>query len=519
MRPLFFVFFMLITMAGSGAGGAVASQAATLKVATDSPVASLDPYFHNESPTNSINYNIFDGLLNFDKELNPYPVLAKSWKRIDDVTWQFVLQKNVRFHNGNPFTADDVVWSIERAKHSSVSKFKSVVTAIQRVEKVDDQTVNIKTCGPYPVLLRKLSYIRIMDREYSEFISDRELGLMPVGTGPYKLESWYPGKVMRLKANNDYFRGKPAIEKVQIRPYPIDKKRTLAITSGYVDLATRIPAAEVTQIKNNTSLNFFTRPGLRLIFLQMDQAREKSPYIEGVETNPFKDVRVRKALYYGIDETLIIKSVMNGFAQPAGQFYPGPVNSHDPSVKRPAYNPEKARALLAQAGFENGFTVVLDSPNDRYINDEKIVKAVALCLSKIGITVKVNAMPKAQFFPKVIHADTSFYLLGWACGDGDGSGFMDAALHSWDDERGYGTYNGGRYANPEVDKLIEASAMMLDEKKRSQVLIKAMHKSLVKDQCIIPLHYQVDLYATKKNLVMSPRADTYLYFYDMKFGN
>ncbi len=511
MKKPFFLFLLFVFIPSAG-------TTATLKVATDSPVVSLDPYFHNESPTNSINYNIFDGLLNFDKDLNPYPVLAKSWKQLDNVTWQFTLQKNVRFHNGNPFTADDVVWSFGRAKNNKTSRFKSVVTAIKRIEKIDDYTVNIITRGPYPILLRKLSAVRIMDQEYSEFLSDQELGQIPVGTGPYQLESWYPGKVLRLKANNNYFRGKPAIEKVQVFPYPDDKLRALAILSNYVDLATRIPATEVFHIKANENLTFSTRPGLRLIFLQMDQSRGKSPYIKGINANPFKDVRVRKALYYGINEALIIKRVMSGFAQPAGQFYPVPVNGNDPSVTRPAYDLEKAKALLAQAGFKNGFTVVLDSPNDRYINDEKIAQAVALCLSKIGITVEVNAMPKAQFFPKVLNADTSFYLLGWACSDGDGSGFLDATLHAFDDERGYGAYNGGRYANPEVDQLIEDSAMIFDEKKREQVLINAMHKSLIEDQCIIPLHYQVDLYATQKNVVMSPRADTYLYFYDMAFS-
>lgn len=510
MRQLYCALFMLAFIP-------VAVWADTLKVATDSPVASLDPYFHNETPTNSATYNIFDGLMNFDKDLNPYPVLAKSWRRLDDVTWQFILEKNVRFHNGNPFTADDVVYSIHRARHGKVSKFKSVVSAIERVEKVDDHTVNIKTFGPYPVLLRKLSYIRIMDKEYSQYLSDRDLGQLPVGTGPYRLESWYPGKVLRLKANHDYFRGKPAIDRVYIHPYPVDRTRATAIRANYVDLATRVPVTGVASIKSHPGQNFFTRPGLRLIFLQMDQHRDKSPYVQGVGTNPFKDVRVRKAFYLGIDEALIIKSVMNGFARPAGQFYPASVNGHDPATKRPGYDPQKARALLAQAGFNNGFTVVLDTPNDRYINDEKIARAVALCLSKIGITVKVNAMPKNKFFPKIVDADTSFYLMGWSCGDGDGSGFLDAAVHSFDDEKGFGTYNCGRYTNPEVDRLIESSAMVLDQKARQRILIKAMHKSLVEDQCLIPLHFQVDLYATKKNLVMSPRADTYLYFYDMKF--
>jgi peptide/nickel transport system substrate-binding protein len=491
--------------------------ATTLKVGMDSGVNSLDPQFHNETPTNSLNYNIFDGLVNVDKDLRPYPDLAESWTLLNDVTWQFKLRRSVKFQNGNPFTADDVVWSFNRCKTSAKSGFKGAVSAIKAMEKVDDYTVNVITNGPFPILLQKLNYFRVMDKEYSSALSDEELGLKPVGTGPYKLVKWVRGQSIVLEANPDYFRGKPAIDRVELRPLTNDSTRVAAMLSKEVDVIARVPARDVNRIKADKDLQFFMRPGLRLIYLQFDQAREKSPYVTGAAKNPFLDVRVRKAFYLGINEDAIVKHIMDGFAKAAGQYYPKAVTGYDPSVTRPAYDPAKAKALLKEAGYENGFTVVLDSPNDRYINDEKIVQAVASSLAKIGITVKVNAIPKATFFPKANDANSSFNLIGWACTDGDGSGFLDANVHTYDPEKGYGRYNGGRYSNPEVDALIEKSATILDSTEREKLLRKIMHIALIQDQNIVPLHYQVDLYAAGNNLQMEPRADNYLYFYDMNF--
>lgn len=510
MKKLLCVLFVLLFV--PSVAGAV-----TLKVGAASGVNSLDPHFHNESPTNSANANIFDGLVNLDKDLNPYPALAESWKVVNDTTWEFKLRQGVKFHNGNAFNADDVVWSFTRCKTGEKSGFKGSISAIKAIEKVDDFTIRVITNKPFPILLQKLSYLRIMDKEFASQLTDEELGLKPVGTGPYKLVKWSRGQSLILEANPDYFLGKPAIDKVELKPLTNDSARVAAMLSNAVHLINRVPVRDVKRIKSNPRIQFYMRPGLRLIYLQMDQKRDKSPYVTGVEKNPFKDVRVRRAFYYGINEAAIVKHIMGGYAEPAGQFYPAAVNGHNPDIKRPAYDPEKAKALLKEAGYENGFTVVLDSPNDRYINDEKIAQAVASSLAKIGITVKVNAIPKATFFPKANDADSSFNLIGWACSDGDGSNFLDGCVHSYDKDKGYGRYNGGRYMNAQVDKLIEDSDGVLDKDARLKFLEQAMQIALVEDMNIIPLHYQVDLYAYSKKLHFDPRADTYLYFYDMSY--
>ncbi len=492
-------------------------QAGTIKLGVSSGINSLDPAFHNETPTNSGLYNIYDGLVNMNADLDPVPVLAESWSVIDDTTWEFKLQEGVTFHNGNPFTADDVVFSFGRVKHGEKSGFKGTVSAIERMEKVDDHTVRVITAKPFPILLRKLTYVRIVDKETYEGKSDEEIGKMAVGTGPYKLVKWVKGQSLTLEANENYFRGKPAIDKAVIRPLTNDSTRVAAILSNEVHVIDRVPVRDAERIKGKNDLDFFIQPGLRLIYLQFDHERADSPYISGVKTNPFQDVRVRKAFYYGINEDAIVKFVMGGFAKAAGQYYPKAVFGHDPEITRPAYDPEKAKQLLKEAGYGSGFTVTIDSPNDRYINDEEIAQAIASSLAKIGVTIKVNAIPKATFFPKANDTDSSFNLIGWACADGDGSSFLDGCVHSYDKEKGYGRYNGGRYKNPKVDELIETSSGILDDAERLKVLKKAQRIALVQDQNIIPLHYQVDLYASSQTVQFQPRVDSYMYVYDMSF--
>jgi peptide/nickel transport system substrate-binding protein len=488
------------------------SVAATLNLGVASEAITLDPYVQNETATSSTLSNIFDTLIRFDADYNLVPGLATSWQALDAKTWEVKLRKGVTFHNGNAFNADDILFSFDRFKHWERSGFKGKVSAIEKVEKKDDFTVVFTTKGPYPLFPRKMTYMRIMDKEYCADKTPEFLGTHPVGTGPYIFDKWVKGATLTLHANTKYWAGVPSFDRVIFKALTNDSTRVAAILSNEVDLINRVPVKDINRVKQ--SKNFIQKPGLRLIYLQMDHPRTDSPYVTG-KINPFADVRVRRAIYYAINEKNIVKYIMNGFAEPAGQFQPHVVFGFDDSIKRVDFDPAKAKKLLAEAGYPNGFEVVMDAPNNRYINDEQIAQAVASDLAKVKIKVKVNAMPKSAYFPKVNSSDSSFNMLGWSNSDGDASSFLDACVHTYDQDKGYGRYNGGRYSNPEVDRLIEESDVTIDQVKRLELMKQAQKIALVDDQNIIPLHYQVDLYAFNNKINFKPRIDSHLYVFEM----
>ncbi len=505
MKKLLLVLVVFLLLVGS-------SFAATLNLGMASEAVSLDPYYHNETATSSVLSNIFDTLIRFDADYNLVPGLATSWKALNDTTWEVKLRKGVTFHNGNPFNADDVIFSFDRVKNWERSGFKGKVTSIESFEKKDDYTVIFHTRGPYPLFPRKVTYVRILDKEFCADKSPELLGTSAMGTGPYSVVKWIKGASLTLASNQSYWAGVPEFEKVIFKTLSNDSTRVAAILSSEVDLINRVPVKDINRIKG--SKNFIMKPGLRLIYLQMDHQREDSPYVTG-KINPFADLRVRRAVNYAINENNIIKYLMNGFAKPAGQFQPNVVFGFDDNIKKVSYDPAKAKQLLTEAGYSDGFEVVLDAPNNRYINDEQIAQAIASDLAKVKIKVKVNAMPKSAYFPKVNSSDSSFNMLGWSNSDGDASSFLDACVHSYDPDKGYGRYNGGRYSNAEVDRLIEESDIMIDQEKRLILMKKAQKIALLDDQNIIPLHYQVDLYAYNNKITFKPRIDSHLYVFDM----
>jgi peptide/nickel transport system substrate-binding protein len=251
----------------------------------------------------------------------------------------------------------------------------------------------------------------------------------------------------------------------------------------------------------------------------MDQSREKSPKVESLSgKNPFMDVRVRRAIYLGINEEAIVKNVMNGFAVPIGQMYPKSIYGHDESIKRPDFNPEKAKLLLREAGYPDGFSVTLDTPNDRYVNDEQIAQTIAADLSRIGIRVAVNAMPKATFFPTMDRRETSFSLIGWACNPNDAFRFFIPNTHTEDKVKGTGRYNAGLYSNPKVDKLIQTLALTVQPEERLKLMYE-IQRIVMDDQAYIPLHTQVNVHAKSKRVIWKQRADEYHLYFDMDLTN
>ena len=489
-------------------------SAKTLKFGVVADAQSMDPYFMNNDDTNSILGNIYDNLISFDKDLKTEANLAESWSNPTPKEWIFKLRKNVKFHNGNKFNADDVIFSYDRVRNWEKSAFKSKVNMIESVSKIDDYTVKMVTNKPYPIFLRQLTYVNILDKETLTGKSDQWIGLNPVGTGPYKLTSWSKGDSIKMDANNEYWRGKPSFDKIVFKPLTNDATRVAAVLSGAVDIINKVPNVDVAKIKSNDKLKFLMVPSLRTIYLHMDQHREKSPLIKSpTGKNPLQDIRVRQAFNYAIDRNAITKYIMKGFAVTANQINASTVYGYDKTLKPLEYNPEKAKALLAEAGYPNGFEIQLDSLNSG--DYPKVAQAVAASLTRVGIKVNVNAAPGSTFFGKAGKREMSFILIGWASGSGDASSFLDSIVHSVNPDEGYGKYNWGNYANAKADELIEKSASTMDTKERLNQLHQ-IQKIALDDVGYLPLYYTVNLYAASKKVKFEPRINGYFWAFDIK---
>jgi peptide/nickel transport system substrate-binding protein len=494
----------------------VGANAKSLSIGVSAGPQSMDPYFINNDDTNSIVGNIFDNLIMFDKDLNTQPCLALSWSNPSPNEWIFKLREGVKFHNGNTFNADDVIFSYDRVMNWDKSAFKSKVNMIESISKIDDYTIKMVTKDPYPIFLRQLTYVSILDKETLEGKDDQWIGLNPVGTGPYTFVSWKKGDSIKMKANPNYWMGKATYEDLVFKPLTNDATRVAAILSGAVDIIDKVPEIDVEKVKRNNNLNFFLVPSLRTIYLHMDQFRETSPFIKSPnDKNPLMDVRVRRAFAHAIHKENISKFILKGFAITASQLSPSTVYGHDANAMQDLeFNPQKAKELLAEAGYPNGFEIQLDSLNSG--NYPKIAQAVASDLARIGVTVKVNATPGSVFFGKMGKRETSFSLIGWASGSGDASSFLDSIVHSTAPEKGYGKYNWGNFSNPKVDELIELSAKTMDAAERLKQLQEVQKIALFENQGYLPLHYTVNLYAANKKVHFEPRINSYIWAFDIK---
>ncbi len=479
--------------------------AETMTIATPSDALTLDPIMLSETPTISVQMNIFEGLVHLDENLDVQPGLASSWEVENDTTWLFHLRKGVKFHNGDNFDAEDVKFSIERAQNHPKSQFKSPVGQVESVEIRDDYTVAIKTTFPYPILPRKIGRILICSKDYVEANSDQHLQNNAVGTGPYQVSSWEKDEEMVLTFYEDYWGEKPEVDKAILKPISNPATRVSSFLSGEVDILLDLPVQDVERVEEAEGVKVVTRPGMRLIFLGFD-----------TQEGPFSKLKVRKAVYHAVNEDAIVEHVMNGHAYKAGQFYPDTIFGYNPDIKRVPYDPEKAKQLLAEAGYPDGFTIQFDSSNDRYMNDGQIAQAVAIQLARVGINVELNVQTKSAHFDKILSRNTDFYLLGWTNSNGDGIQFLDGLLHSPEDS--YGRFNLGNYSNEEVDKLIEEAARTLDDEKRSEIMQEAVRIGM-EEVAYLPLHYQQQLYGMKENIKWTPRPDKYVKIYTMGFDN
>ena len=479
-----------------------AAAGKSIVIALSSDALFLDPQQQYETVTNLVTRHFYEPLITSDPDGDQMePTLAESWSlEPDNVTWVFMLRKGVVFSDGSPFTAEDVKFTMDRAR---TNLHKIQVQNVKDVTIVDSHTVKIVTNAPDAMLLHDMSRLPIINKAYFTRAGDAEANLKPAGTGPYLCDEWVKEDHITLSANPNYWGKKPAITKVLFRPITNSATRTAALLTGEVDFAADIPVRDVKRVQETKGLEIVTRPSRRVIFMHVDGHRSPTPGIN-LPQNPMKDIRVRQAMSLAIDRKTIARVTMNGHAYPTGEMNLKGVGGHlgDPA---PEFNLEKARALLREAGWEKGFTVTLDAPNGRYPNDAQVAQAVAGMLAKVGITVDLKLHPKSTFFDYVRPGDkSSLILTGW-------SGVSNASNMSYvlfyTKGKGKGTSNRTHYTNEEFDKLIDEATASADIKKRYKITEEAMRILYYKDPGTIPLYFEQSIYAKKNSVKFTPRFD------------
>jgi len=497
------------------------AQAQTLRWSSQGDAQTLDPHSQNESSTNMINGQVYERLTLRDKNLIIGPGLATEWQQVSPLLWRFKLRPNVKFHDGTAFTADDVVYSINRAKEPT-SQIAVYANALGAPRKVDDLTVEFVLSAPNPIFLQHLDSMWMMSKSWSEknrvtkpldFKAKEEsfAATNMNGTGPFMLVSRAPGIKTTYKRNPNWW-GTPQgnVQEIVYTPIGNDATRLAALVSGELDFVLDPAPRDVPKLRNTAGVKLVDGVENRIVFIGMDQARDKLLYgnVPG-DKNPFKDVRVRKALYQAVDIETMRTKLMNGQSAPTGGLTPSPLGAfNDPEIeKRLAFDMAAARKLMADAGYADGFEVTLDCPNNRYINDEEICLALASMWAQLKVKVKVAAQQRVTYFPKIEKLDTSMYMLGWGGAITDAETTFTPVLRNRG-EKGVGSYNYGNSKNDKFDALAAQSSVEPDPKKREELIRAALRE--YKDQVhVIPLHRQVIPWATRSNLTVVHRPDNW----------
>ncbi len=504
-KTLTWLFMAALAALLASAGPAAASS--SLIAGVDSSPVTMDPGGSLADANFSVMANFFDTLLARDTDGKLGPALALRYEHPDINTWKFYLRQGVKFQNGNDFNAADVKYTFERLKDPKCcSEFMDTGKNIAAVDILDDYTVVIKTVHPRPWFDQELDIMFMMDKESTETRDPGEVGLKPMGTGAYKFVEWVKGSYLKMTANENHWRGAPAIKNVEIRPINEASTRFAALASGAVDLISGVPVEVYDKLVKNPKLDILSRPARRVIFLQLTNK----------PGTPTSDLRVRQAMYMAINEDEIVKKIMRGQATAATQICDSAMVGYNPDIKRLPYDPEGAKKLLKEAGYEKGFAITLAGPNDRYVQDEKICEAVAKYLAKVGIKCKLDVKPKAVFFQEVVEAKHDFFLLGWLANSYDFGSNFDYLMHTFDKATGLGTWNGARYSNPELDKMYAPSGKMVDLNERLN-LLEELNKACADNVVALPLHYGLNTYGVQKakKLVFKPRPDRWLVYREM----
>ncbi|MBV9461044.1 MAG: ABC transporter substrate-binding protein [Bradyrhizobium sp.] len=493
-----------------------------LRYANQGELKSLDPYTLKETTTIAHHAHVYEGLVTRDKELKIAPALAESWETLDPTHWRFHLRHNVKFHNGDPFTADDVIFSAERVRAKG-SNFLSNVPPDAKFVKVDDTTIDVMLDAPNPILISQWDGWYIMDKKWCQehdavaptpvaATTPSYASLHENGTGPFFIESHQPGVKTVFKAFPGWWgKAEHNLKEIDFTSIGNDATRVAALLSGEVDVVEPVPLQDIQRANASGTATVMNGPEIRTIFLGMDQSRDELLYSNVKGKNPFKDIRVREAFYKAIDVEAIKNRVMRGLATPSALMIAPQLYALSKDFTRPKYDPDGAKKLLTEAGYGDGFELTMDCPNDRYVNDAAICQAVVGMLARIGVKLDLLAQPKALYFGKVLKPGgykTSFYLLGWTPASMDSHNVLHDILGCRDDPKDStrGEANLGGYCNKDLDALADKVLVETDTAKRDQ-LIKQAFEIANKDYAYIPLHQQALSWGVSKKVKLTQRAD------------
>lgn len=485
------------------------ASAADLKIGVSSEVTTLDPHFFHLTSNTEIDKLIYSGLVTQNAQLKIVPDLAVSWKNVDPTHWEFKLRQGVKFQDGTPFTADDVVFTYQRARNvpNSPGPFLQFLKHVAKTTAVDDHTVMIETDQPDPILLNEISNVWIVSRKIGEnaTTSDYNSRKAAIGTGPYRVVEWIPGDHITLERYDGYFGPKPDWEHVTYKPIVNDATRVAALLSGDVDLISNVPGNDIARLKRDPKITLGTMESNRCYFWTLDVSRDASPQItdmdgKPLDKNPMKDVRVRRAMSMAIDRAALVSKVMQGQAVEAAQFNPQGTPGTSPRLKPTPYDLAGAKKLLAEAGWGKGFGVVVNSTNDRYPGDGLVNQAVAQMWTRLGLKATVNTLPKAVYFPRVVKLEFSVLLSGNSTDTGEPLSQLQYLLGTYNPAKGYGAGNYGRWSDPKFDAIIDKAASTLDDTKRNALLGEAYDYAIGQQVVVIPMLFPITTWAMHKGI-------------------
>ncbi|MGE0714659.1 MAG: ABC transporter substrate-binding protein [Alphaproteobacteria bacterium] len=478
----------------------------------------MDPHFAWSASNLQFYRHYFGFVMDIDPQNQAKPGLAESFRAVSDTQWEFKLHAGLRFDNGKPLTAADVVASFERARTlpNAIGSYAGLFSGVTEIKAADDRTVVIVTSRPYPTLPNALTQIAILPQDLAKTASQADFiaGRANVASGPFRFVQFAPGDRLVLARNENYHGPKPHWDRVTFRFITEGSARVAALLAKSVDMIDGVPPQDVARVKAEKSLRVHIGSSDRGIFFSVDMDREPTPFVTDkngakLAKNPLKDIRVRRAMSAAIDRDAIRDRVMDGFSFPTGQIVARGSGGYAEKLGVPKYDPEGARALMREAGYPDGFGLAVQCPNDRYVNDARICQAVGQMLGRIGIKVDVQTMPRAVYFPRMTDRAGergSFFMASWSSASSGEADVLQNAVHTYDKAARLGTWNLANYSNPEVDKLIEKALVTIDPQARHALQADAMTKAML-DVGYVPIHDMSVIVATRADLDYTTYAD------------